>query len=561
MEQDMAKNKKKHGIWKILATLLSLAAIIFILNIAPNYVRNDITNKTNLVINNGNVTKSLKNDVIVKDDVVYISKDDVENFFDGDIYYDSTYDQIVTTSDTKVAALPIGRNEIEINSSKITIYAGAMKENDEYYLPFSEISKSVYNVETTYIKETDTVVLVSLDRKLVYANSSKNNSVKYKPTMFSKTVDKVGRGDNVTVVTTEEIKDGWSKVTTSNGKVGYVKTNTLVNEQVVREDFTMDKQVEGKVSLVWDYFSEYASAPTRIDKIEGVNVVSPSFITVTKQGKGAIDTNIGSAGVKYIQWAHNNDYKVWAMVSNSSMKETTSEILNDYRLRENFINNVIDVVIEYDLDGINLDFENIYEADKNAYSKLVLELAPRLKELGKVLSVDVTAPDGSPDWSLCYNRNLIGKTADYIVFMAYDQYGISSTEPGTTAGYDWVENSINKFLNQEEVDSDKIILGIPFYTRIWKVGDTVKSEVVNMKDTYKNIPSYANIQWDDTLKQNYAEYEKNGTTYKVWIEDLKSIKEKLSLINTYNLAGASFWEKDREDEQTWSLVSEMLNIE
>lgn len=557
----MARNKRRNGIWKILATLLSLVGIIAILNIAPNYARNDITDKTNLVINNGNVTKRLKNDILIKDDVVYLSKDDVENFFDGDIYYDSTYEQIVTTSDTKVAALPINKNEIEINSSKLTIYAGAIKENDKYYLPFSEISKSVYNVETTYIENTDTVVMVSLDRKLVYANSSKNNSVKYIPTIFSKTVDKIEKGDNVTVVTTEEVKEGWSKITTSNGKVGYVKANTLVNEQVIRENFTMDKQIEGKVSLVWDYFSEYASAPVRTGKIEGVNVVSPSFITLKKQGRGTIDTNIGSAGIKYIQWAHENDYKVWAMVSNSSMKETTSEILNDYRLRENFINSVMNVVIEYNLDGINLDFENIYEADKNAYSKLVLELAPRLKELGKVLSVDVTAPDGSPDWSLCYNRNLIGKTADYIVFMAYDQYGTSSIEPGTTAGYDWVENSLKKFLNQEEVNSDKIILGIPFYTRIWKVDDTVKSEVVNMKDIYKNIPSDASVQWDDTLKQNYAEYEKNGVTYKVWIEDLKSIKEKLSLINNYNLAGASFWEKDREDDETWDLVSEMLGIE
>lgn len=558
----MAKNKIVNGILKILVTTLSLISVIIILNIAPNYIRNDITDKTNLIINNGNVTKRLKNDVLVKNDVVYISKEDIENFFDGDIYYDSTYDQIVTTSETKVAALPIDKNEIQINSSNIKIYAGAIKENEKYYVPFSEISKSVYNVETKYIKNTNTVVLVSLDRKLVYANSSSNNNVKYKPTIFSRTIEKIKRGDNVTVVTTENVAKGWSKITTENGKVGYVKTKTLANEQIIREDLKIEKQIQGNISLVWDYFSEYASAPARNEKIEGVNVVSPSFITLTKQGQGQIKTNIGTAGEKYIQWAHNNGYKIWTMVSNNSMKDTTSEIINDYKLREQFINNILNVVIKYDLDGINLDFENIYQTDKNSYSKLVLELAPRLRELGKVLSVDVTAPDGSPDWSLCYNRNLIGKNADYIVFMAYDQNGISSTEPGTIAGYDWVENNINKFLNQEEVEPGKMILGIPFYTRIWKISNEgkVKSEVVNMKDTYKNIPSDATIQWDDTLKQNYAQYQKNNQTYKVWIEDIKSIKEKLSLINKYNLAGASFWEKDRETSQTWETVSQMLNI-
>lgn len=558
----MAKRRKKSGIGKILVTALSMIAIVIILNLAPNYIRNDITNKTNLVINNGNVTKRLKNDVLVKDDVVYISQDDVENFFDGDIYYDSKYDQIVTTSDTKVAALPIGKKQIEINSSKVNLYAETIEENGEYYIPFSEISKSVYNVETKYVKNTDTVVITSLDRKLVYANSSKDNKVKYQPTFFSKTVDTIKRGDNVTVVTTEDTNNGWTKITTENGKIGYVKDKTLVNAQAVREDFELDKQIDGKVSLAWDYFSEYASAPTRTGKIEGVNVVSPAFISLKQQGKGEISTNIGNAGVQYINWAHNNGYKVWALASNNSWKDTTSEIINDYRLREKFINNIIDVVVKYNLDGINLDFENIYESDKNAYSKLVLELAPRLREIGKVLSVDVTAPDGSADWSLCYNRNLIGKAADYIVFMAYDQNGISSTEPGTTAGYDWVETNLNKFLKQEEVDSEKIILGIPFYTRIWKTNSEGKStsEVVFMKDIYKRIPSDATIEWNDELKQNYVEYKQNDFTYKIWIEDITSIKEKLSLVNKYNLSGASFWAKDRETNETWDSVSEILNV-
>lgn len=78
-------------------------------------------------------------------------------------------------------------------------------------------------------------------------------------------------------------------------------------------------------------------------------------------------------------------------------KPTTTEILNDYKLREKLINNIVTAVVTFNLDGINLDFEYLNESDKDVYSRLVIELAPRLKELGKVLSVDVTAPDGSPD--------------------------------------------------------------------------------------------------------------------------------------------------------------------
>ena len=556
------KNKNIY-IYKFIVVILFTLAVMFVLKIAPNYIKDDIANKTNLVINNGNVTRRLKNDVIVEDGIVYISTKDIANFFDGQIYYDNKYNQIITTSETKTATLEIDNKEMTVNGADISLIASAKKIGDQFYLPFSEISKTVYNVETEYKESTNTVVLVSIDRELVYANSTKNNGVKYKPTIFSKNVDKVTRGDTLIIVkTTEELPEGWTKVTTENGKIGYVKTKTLANTTKAREDLILEPQIEGNISLVWDYFSEYAEAPQRTGKIEGVNVVSPTFFSLKEQGQGEIISNVGTAGENYIQWAHDNDYKVWALISNNSFKDTTSEIINDYKLREKFIENVVALVEEYNLDGINLDFENIYEEDKEAFSRLVIELAPRLRDIGKVLSVDVTAPDGSPDWSLCYDRNVIGKVADYIVFMAYDQYGTSSEKAGTTAGGDWVETNIKKFLNQEEVDSKKIILGMPFYTRIWMEEDgEVDSRVVDMESVYKKIPEGVQITWNDELKQNYAEYEEDGIIYKIWIEDEESIKFKLGLVNTYELAGAAYWEKDRETEEIWKIVSEMLNVE
>ena len=563
MNKEIKNNTKKFYIYKIIVVAIFTALIVFILNKAPNYIRNDITDKTNLVINNNNINKNLKNDVIVEDGVVYISTKDIANFFDDSIFYDNKYNQIITTSETKVATMKIDEKQVEVNGTKQDLMASAKKINENFYLPFSEISNSVYNVETTYVDTTDTVVLVSLDRELTYANSSKNNNVKYKPDIFSRNVDKVNSGDTLTVVNTEEeLPSGWSKVTTENGKVGYVKTNTLANLDQIRSTLNLEKQIDGNVSMVWDYFSQYVTAPQREGEIKGVNVVSPTFFALQKLGKGNIVANVGEEGEEYIDWAHSNGYKVWALVSNDSMKETTSEILNDYELRKQFINNILTVVEIYNLDGINLDFENIYEADKNMYTRLVVELAPRLREMGKVLSVDVTAPDGSPDWSLCYDRNEIANAADYIIFMGYDQNGISSPKEGTTAGCDWVKANINKFLGQEGVDSSKLILGVPFYTRVWIEKDgELDSKVWDMEDIYENIPEGTNIEWDDSLKQNYAEYEQDGATYKVWIEDDDSIKAKLELVNEYNLAGAAYWEKDREPDEIWNTISEVLSIE
>lgn len=559
----MAKEKRFY-IYKLIVVLVFALAVWFVLKTATNYIKDDIVGKTNLVINNSNTTKNLKNDVIVENGVVYVSTKDIANFFDDHIFYDNKYDQIITTSETKVATLKLNENKAKVNGSTVDLVASAKKIGEQFYLPFSEISESVYNVETTYIEDTNTVVLVSLDRELTYANSSKKNSVKSKPTMFSKTVDKIEKGDNVTVVPSKNgDENGWTKVTTENGKIGYVKTTTLANTKKIRDNLEMGKQIQGNVSLVWEYFSKYAKAPQRTEKIDGVNVVAPTFFSLSDSKKGAIVANVGQAGQNYINWAHSNGYRVWPWVANEATnkadKDLTSEILNDYKLREKLISSIVSAVEMYNLDGINLDFENMYESDKDAYSRLVIELAPRLKELGKVLSVDVTAPDGSPDWSLCFNRNVIGDVADYVIFMAYDQHNQSSTEAGTVAGCDWVEANINKFLGQEGVKPEKIILAMPFYTRVWNVTDGgLSSSAVDMKSQSTLIPGDAKITWDDSLKQNLAEYEKNGRTYKVWMEDAKSLKCKLDLVKKYSLAGGAFWRKDQETSDVWKVIKENL---
>ena len=553
------KRASKKIIIKILVVILALLFLVVAFKLAPNYEINDTyaKNKINLILNNNNVTKKLKKDLFINDkNVIYMSREDIKNYFDKYIMVDEDNDQIVTTFGEKIGVLPLNQNIIKINDSTVNVLSVAIKKDDTYYLPISEMSK-VYNIEIDYIKNNQILVLSSLNRELIRTDVAKNCSVKYKPTSFSKTIDKLKKGDKVIKV--EKTNDTWTKIRTKNGYVGYVKTNILQNEVYVREEIKNSEATE-KINLVWDYYSEYAKAPNRNGTtIEGINVVSPAFFSLVSKGNGAINTNIGDNGLNYIKWAKNNNYKVWPIFSNNSYKETTSEILNSYELRTKLINDIVTLAVNYELDGINIDFENMNTEDKDVFSRFIIELKPKLQEAGIKLSVDVTAPDGGSSWSECYNRNVIGDVADYIVFMAYDQYGVGSKKAGTTAGFNWVETNLKKFIDREEIDSNKIILGIPLYTRLWAESNgTVTSKTVNMKNIDKVLPSGVSKQWDDELKQYYVEYTEKGKIYKMWIEDEESIKNKVSLVKTYNLAGVAAWAKDREKDTIWSIIKEAL---
>lgn len=545
---------------KLVIVAAIMLAIIFALKYASNFEKKELTDRTNLVVNYTNVTAKMKNKVYMENDKIYLSKEDIKNYYDQYIYHDKDYNRIITTYDDNIAYISIDKGTTSINDSRI-VKANAITKDETIYIPISEL-QDIYNIKITYVKDTDTIVIESLDRESKVAKASKKLGVKYKATVISKSVDVIEADEQITIIPDTQIK-GWIKVRTTRGKIGFVQEKDLKDIKIEREQQKEAKQVEGNISLVWEYFSEYSHAPERTGTtLQGVNVVSPAFFYLKD---GVLEENVGTYGEEYIMWANNNNYKVWPMVANNtdsaSKKQAFSKIMNDSNSRLQLINSIVEYVEKYNLDGINLDFENMYQADINMFSRFVIELEPRLNAMGAVLSVDVTAPDGSPDWSLCFDRNVIGNVADYIVFMAYDQNGVSSKSAGTVAGYDWVERGINKFLEQEEVPAEKIILGIPFYTRLWKESNgELSSSVVSMKNVAKNIPDGQQTVWDDNCKQNYLQYEKSGTTYKMWIEDETSITQKLNLISQYNLAGAGYWVKGFETESVWKVIEEKLNI-
>lgn len=216
MRAKRAKEKKKGNMLvKGIIVVLFLACVGVIINLAPNYIQDTLKGKINLIINNNNVTASLKYDVEVdENNVVYISSKDIANFFDSDIYYDNKYNQIITTSDTKTCAIELDKKEMYVNSSKVNIYSTATEKDETFYMPFSEMKK-VYNVDVKYSEESKIVTIDSLSKQQKMGNSSKDASVKYKPTTFSKTLDKVKKGESVVVIGEEK---GWYKVRTSKRK-------------------------------------------------------------------------------------------------------------------------------------------------------------------------------------------------------------------------------------------------------------------------------------------------------------------------------------------------------
>ena len=333
----MKERNLKGNIVKKVAILVAIVlVIIFILINVKKFMKEKQNETINLIINNNNVTSRLQNEVIIEDGIIYVSMEDVENFFDKYIYIEEEINEIITTYDDKIASIGFEANKITINGSVKKINASAIKDEETVYLPISEML-DVYNVELSNNEDTKIITLDSLDREQIKADVKSNVSIKSKGKIFSKIVDNVEKGSKVIIIDETEGKK-WTKVRTENGKIGYIKTNKLENMITVREEKIKEKQITGKVNMFWDYFSQYVKAPDRTGQtVDGVNVVSPSFFYLD-ENDGSLKENVGTAGQTYIDWAHSNGYKVWPMISNAEAGiKITSDILNSYTKRQALI--------------------------------------------------------------------------------------------------------------------------------------------------------------------------------------------------------------------------------
>ena len=550
-----------HAIRRAMVTFAMLLGIAFLIRIAPNYVEDPLDKVQKLLINNTNVTNNLAQELIIEGDDYYIQLSDIQRYFDNNMIISE--DIIITTSSVNTCAIypkeiKDGKVKIEINGKEEYRENLLKEDNSIKYISLTKVS-DIYNYNINYNSETMTISIDSFDRKYVEADGKKNQFVRLKASFFSRFIEKIDDEEKFTIVQDENGNDvelnGFIRIRTASGKLGYIYKKNVENENVVRETASYKLANDKQASIVWDYYGAYEKAPKRTGEIKGANIVSPSFYRIDTDG--SLKVNFTEESEQYVKWAHEQGYEVWPTVSNNGLNNlsVTSKLFSTYENRTKFITSIVDNLKKAKVDGVNIDIERMYLTDKDNYSRFIIELVPRLHKENLKLSVVVTAPDGSETWSLCYDRNKIGKTTDYLIYLAYDEQGVTNAR--SICSYALIENNIAKFVGQEGVSKDKLIVALPFYTRLWRESATVSSTVVNMVDI--KIPTGVKTNWDEATKQHYIEWKSNGITYKEWIEDKDSISAKLDLINNYKLAGAGFWEKDRETPDVWGVIDDKLN--
>lgn len=514
---------------------------------------------------------------IEKDGNVYFPLEMVKEFFNDRFYYDYNEDILIYT-------MPIELRCVAPGDTGYTLYdnfkSGSktyekdygvpilLKENDTIYVEADTfLMDYIYDIgNVQVIDEPERIVMQTIDwlQNAEYAAVTKNTALRKLGGIKSPILRTLEEGETVVV---KEVYENWLEVVTQDGFVGFVQSKRINRSEGEAWECAEAKETpeftnlvrDKKINLAW-HQSTSLEANAKITEVlagtSGINVISPTWFALSDN-----NGNFTSLGEKwYVDTLHGMGIEVWGLISNFEKDVDTAQVLCYTSKRQYLIRNLIEQSKALGLDGINLDFEQISVDYGEDYIQFVRELSVACRLNNLVLSVDNYVPTG---YTAHYNRKEQGVFVDYVIIMGYDEHYSGSETAGSVASIGFVKEGIEMTL--QEVPVEKTINAIPFYTRIWKEISTsdgvveVSSEAAGMQ-RIENLLNQLNVEagWNEECAQFYAEYELEGATYKIWLENEISIEEKMKLIQENNLAGVAEWKLGFQKNTVWDVINRYL---
>ena len=517
---------------------------------------------------------------MISDGRAYVEYSIVRDYINQRFYWDPSENILLYTLPNDTVSVDVGSTDYTVSKQKNTgDYVILKTEGSTAYIALDFV-KQYTDMEYEVYDDPSRVVVVTETGEVKVAEAKKDTQVRYQGGVKSPVLTEISKNDIVTYI---EDEGDWKKVRTEDGFIGYVKKSALRDEETQKIDRGFEEPEYTNISkdytinMAWHNVTNSDANSSVLEMIastKGLTTISPTWFHVADTS-GNLES---IATADYVNYAHQSDIEVWAAIRDFdggiNSAEESYELLSHTANTTNLINQLMSEALRVGLDGINVDFEKISDECGEHYIQFIRELSVQCRKNGIVLSVDNYVPQS---YNQQYHREEQGVVADYVVIMGYDEHYSGSPESGSVASYDFVKAGIENTL--KEVPAEKVINAVPFFTRVWKETPKTEEELAADQGTdaeqyttkvestaysmaeAKAVVQQAGVtaQWDDTTKQNYAEWEADGATYKVWLEDTQSLEPRLQLMKDYKLAGTAAWRLGQEESDVWELILKYVN--
>ena len=515
----------------------------------------------------------LENYGTLMDGHVYLDYKFVHDVLNSRFYWDANENILLYTTATDVISAKADETSYSIGKSSSDYGRPIVKATAESAWVDLEFVNTYSDFTYSYYESPSRIVITNEWKDITVSTLKGNTEVRFKGGIKSPILADVKKGDVLTIL---EVDEKWTKVCTSDGITGYVRSNKVKNTETktlvseYKEETFKHIKKDKTINFLWHpVYSKAANSEISsiLSNTKGVDVISPSWFKL-KDNRGNITSYATS---DYVTYCHNHGVEVWGMVKNLDLDSNDIDvnyILTHTSTRQNLVNQIVSQALQYNLDGINIDFEQLSESKiGDAYIQFLRELSIKCENNDIILSTAVYTPAA---YNSVYKYGEQTDFVDYVCLMAYDQHWGQGSGEGSVAALDWVAEGVKNTLD-EGVPADQLILGMPFYTKLWKLTPTSDDSAVEVSYMigFENLGltsakkwmnnNISNPVWLEDAGQYYGEVVKNGVTYKMWLEDEASIEAKLKLMQEQKLAGAAFWSSDLDNTSIWDVIIKYIN--
>lgn len=243
-----------------------------------------------------------------------------------------------------------------------------------------------------------------------------------------------------------------------------------------------------------------------------------------------------------------------------------TSVVNNPAYTENLIRNLLTVMGEKGYRGVDIDFEYILAADRDAFTEFVRSVAEAMHANGYHTSVALAPKTSADQQGLLYegkDYRALGEAADHVLLMTYE-WGYTYGPPMAVAPINQVRRVVEYALT--EIPAEKIDLGIPNYGYDWPLpyerGVTRARTIGNVEAVRIAIAQGAAIQFDGLAQSPYFRYveQSTGAEHEVWFEDVRSLQAKFDLIREYGLRGCGYWQIMKWFRANWLLLADNFYV-
>lgn len=501
---------------------------------------------------------------------IYLDLVTVLTHINEDFYYDDEELVLSYTTPTEIiraypmeAAYYSNKTKVDLSRTPILTKGGVPYVSLEFTTLFSDVTYTFYENPARVLLRTGSEDILSLKTK-------KDTVVRVTADIKSPILCDLEKDSVVWYVDAgTETSTKFVKVMTEDGIFGFVRkkevTETYLESYVssYMAPIYVHNLAEEDVVLGWHQVTNKSAnggLENLIKNNKQLTVVSPTWFRVNVPD--AENPLLSLADASYVETAKRYGLEVWGLVDNFDIADAEGfdatqnslDVLSSTKEREELVNALVAEAIRYDLDGLNIDFEMISLQTGPHFIQFLRELSVKCRANGLVLSVDNYVPSAHAAY---YDWKSQGEVVDYVVIMAYDEHYAGSETAGSVASYGYLTSAVDNILTM--VPKEQVIMAVPFYTRLWteteengetKLTSTALAMVTAATELSRNKVTPV---WDEVTRQYYAEYEKDGATCKMWLEDVQSLQEKIAYIRKAELAGVAAWRLGFEPEEVWVL--------